>query len=1759
MSNSDSESSNSVDENEVIFQAFKWEIDPTADNETIIFIHGLTEDNKKVSIKIPDFKPHVYLELDSNIVWTKNKVQFIDTFLRKTLHQNYPVSLKKVTRKKNYYYKEADFLHLRFNTVDGIKALERIVSKKLMIHGIGQIKLTLHEQRADPVLQLFAIQKVKPAGWIIAQKCKKVNIIQQHGGKFSSSDIQMVSSYKQIAGITSTKVTNPLVMSYDIECISGDSSGNTFPNAKLQSDQIVCISATIANIQETDETKWKVYCLVSEVGNRKCPNDLNDGSIILHFSNEKALLIGWTEFVKKHDPDIITGYNTLSFDDKYIIGRANALRCWTSFSKIGRLMGKKAKICERKWGSSAYGDQQFNYIDISGRLHLDMYPIIFRDYGNLSSYTLDSVSEEFLKDKKIDLPAPEMIKMWHQGGTDNIAKIVQYCNKDTQLPLKLMQKLNTWLGLTEMANVMMVQVFDLITRGQQIRVFSQIYTLCHELKIVTTDRWADYQPTDDEKQFVGATVQNPMAGYHELVATYDFCLTGDTLVSLSNGTSKRIDELTHDSQVLGWSSENNGFDNFTTINGLQEKGKKSTIKLTLEYGKTITCTPDHKFMLENGKWEMAKNLQNKYIKCGVEFPQCPSDLTQNDIIKYRIANYLDTTQKVVFNTLYDATMYKNDIKLILNTNVNISKNNDKYIIFISDIHIKKIKQWNIINISHIKLYKYNILDFNCSIDQDSLILPSFKQKVIDITDAGIQPVYDIEVKKCHNFVANGIVAHNCSLYPTTIIAYNLCFSTFIHNDEKGISKDDYHDLQFESHSGCEHDTAIRKTKVPKNKIICGNHHYKFYKASVKKGIIPMLLEDLLDARSNTKKEMKQIAEKLKNPKLSKKKIAELQLLKNVLDKRQAGYKVSANSVTGDTPIPCLINGVFSYLPIEELGTKWTWDHSGNQVSKPIDVKVWSDSGWTPVKWIFRHHLQNTLVRVCTNTGIVDCTDQHSLLNSKGNPIKPVDIGNNTELMQHDLPLPADTPTTPTDLNILHIEKSKLDTTFFIYGLFFAGGHINIDENNQEQLVFNISFREEHYQLLTDVFNWLGEPLITFQEKKAIYTITNIDIIKHYHNLFYTYRGEKKVPDIIYTGTLSQRKSFAVSAQWINNWCYYGQSAAAGMYHLFKTLGYNTTFVEIENSYHFKIGQKSPLVTEIAAISNDSREWVYDLETESHHFAAGCGNLIVHNSMYGGFGSDYSYTPFYPAAASTTAMGRKSIQDAIDFAKNYRKDTVLVYGDSVTADTPILLKSKNEIYIKEISDINKNQWENYKDFKPNFLEPIKSSIEYYSAENGPEQLLAARKMFNETSNSNKQHSIFKDGQLMVWTDIGWSNIKQIIRHKTAKQIYRITTTMGIVDVTQDHSLLTPDLQQIKPSDLNIGDELLHSPIPRNKNWNSNTFDTPIVSETKLKTQQLWYGMWNLGYNCTFQTPTFDSPYYKIIPTDPCNLTNKITKIEQLGCTTDFVYDLETDCGRFQAGIGSVIVKNTDSCMLKFSKVKKLKECFKICEEMEEEINEIFPKPMKLELEKIYSKYFLLSKKRYVGYIVDSNGNLLSTDKKGVVIKRRDNCGYLRDTYTILIDLVMDKAPKWEIYDFIAKQVDCLLEGKVDVEKLVITKSIKENYKAQNLPHVAVSKKMKSRGKYVATGTRIRYIFIETASKNDPQYIKAEDPDFYLQSNGKIKIDYLYYLEKQIVNPLDEVLEVKYNTPNILQNFLKLLKKNRIKTAKEYFSPKFKIQK
>ena len=220
--------------------------------------------------------------------------------------------------------------------------------------------------------------------------------------------------------------------------------------------------------------------------------------------------------------------------------------------------------------------------------------------------------------------------------------------------------------------------------------------------------------------------------------------------------------------------------------------------------------------------------------------------------------------------------------------------------------------------------------------------------------------------------------------------------------------------------------------------------------------------------------------------------------------------------------------------------------------------------------------------------------------------------------------------------------------------------------------------------------------------------------------------------------------------------------------------------------------------------------------------------------------------------------------------------VIRYGDSVIGDTPLLLRNSNtfKVFIESINNIAKSN--EYKKLTRYNTLDFKESVELSNIE--------------------------------TWTEKGWTKIQRVIRHKLAKnkKLFRITTNSGSVVVTDDHSLLTKKGDIIKPNNIKIGFELLHS-FPKL----STTKNTKLISfkiSNNIEAHKLYYQLKKQGYNIKID---YINNYY-IIQTINYYEDSSINKIEEYSNESEeYVYDLTTNNHHFQAGVGSIIVHNTDS--------------------------------------------------------------------------------------------------------------------------------------------------------------------------------------------------------------------------------------------------------
>lgn len=240
------------------------------------------------------------------------------------------------------------------------------------------------------------------------------------------------------------------------------------------------------------------------------------GTKVHCFETEQELLLAWRDFVQEADPDLITGYNTQNFDLPYLIDRANHLMI-NNFSKLTRLKNSMSRARDQTSNIKALGMRESKETNIEGRVQIDMMQVIIRDH-KLRSYSLNNVSYHFLAEQKEDVPH-NIISDLQNGDEFSRRRLAIYCVKDAYLPLRLLDKLMCLFNLTEMSRVTGVPISYLFSRGQQIKVASQIYRKAKTVNLIIPTKRSE--KTDE--QFEGATVIEPKRGYYtHPIATLDF-------------------------------------------------------------------------------------------------------------------------------------------------------------------------------------------------------------------------------------------------------------------------------------------------------------------------------------------------------------------------------------------------------------------------------------------------------------------------------------------------------------------------------------------------------------------------------------------------------------------------------------------------------------------------------------------------------------------------------------------------------------------------------------------------------------------------------------------------------------------------------------------------------------------------------------------------------------------------------------------------------------------------------------------------------------------------------------------------------------------------------------------------------------------------------------------------------------------------------------------------------------------------------------
>ena len=311
-----------------------------------------------------------------------------------------------------------------------------------------------------------------------------------------------------------SKIAPLRVLSLDIEC---QGRKGHFPEA--EQDPVIQIANALTVYGDKTPIVQNVFTL------KGCLPIV--GAQVISSENEEDMLMKWRTFLEACDPDVITGYNVQNFDIPYLLDRAATLakahkgkHAIQNFAQWGRIRNSKAKMRDTMFQSSAYGKRQNVETTIEGRVIFDMLPYMQRNH-KLSSYSLNSVCAEYLGQQKEDVHH-SIISDLQNGSDEDRHRLAVYCLKDALLPQRLMDKLSVMVNYVEMARVTGVPMSFLISRGQQIKVFSMILRKCkNESLLVPTLKKSGFG--SDDANYEGATVLDPVKDYYQVpIATLDF-------------------------------------------------------------------------------------------------------------------------------------------------------------------------------------------------------------------------------------------------------------------------------------------------------------------------------------------------------------------------------------------------------------------------------------------------------------------------------------------------------------------------------------------------------------------------------------------------------------------------------------------------------------------------------------------------------------------------------------------------------------------------------------------------------------------------------------------------------------------------------------------------------------------------------------------------------------------------------------------------------------------------------------------------------------------------------------------------------------------------------------------------------------------------------------------------------------------------------------------------------------------------------------
>lgn len=369
-----------------------------------------------------------------------------------------------------------------------------------------------YESDVPFVLRFCNDRLIKGMGWVTIKENSWEPIPIQHKERISKCQIEViVEDPLKIEGDNKRKEMAPLrCLGFDCEM----ASANT--------DYFVCAS-------NVGDILTQISCVVYEQGKFKDPIELcvfclggcdpllrrsNESEEITEkeriwyskarvysFGCERELLLAFRRFFEINSFDLVFGYNSKAFDLVWLTRRANNTLALGSgmpqiFGKLGKFIERRIvsehdgkerwtgliKMSKESFKSNQMGTREYECVKIPG---IDQFDVMLAVMSNrkMRSYNLNSVGEELAKMAKIQLDHIGITSHSTSSLDVHRSVVTRYCIWDTLLTMIVGVEKETYdVTFTEMARCTGVPLNELLTKGQTVKVYSQLIGYLKELR-----------------------------------------------------------------------------------------------------------------------------------------------------------------------------------------------------------------------------------------------------------------------------------------------------------------------------------------------------------------------------------------------------------------------------------------------------------------------------------------------------------------------------------------------------------------------------------------------------------------------------------------------------------------------------------------------------------------------------------------------------------------------------------------------------------------------------------------------------------------------------------------------------------------------------------------------------------------------------------------------------------------------------------------------------------------------------------------------------------------------------------------------------------------------------------------------------------------------------------------------------------------------------------------------------------------------------